>query len=82
MCDCHTVIDFEGPTPLYQQVAALLRERIECGDLAPDRPVPSITQLVQTYGIARGTARKAVAVLIDEGLVYVVIGRGVYVTRR
>ncbi|HEX6579224.1 MAG TPA: GntR family transcriptional regulator [Jiangellaceae bacterium] len=76
------MIDFEGPVPLYQQVAGILRGRIESGTLVPDRPVPSITSLVQEFGVARGTARKAVHLLIDEGLAYVVIGRGVYVTRK
>jgi DNA-binding GntR family transcriptional regulator len=32
------------------------------------------------YGVARETARKAVRVLVAEGLVYVVQGRGAYVT--
>ena len=35
----------------------------------PRRPIPSVTTLQQTYGIARGTVRKAVALLADEGLV-------------
>jgi DNA-binding GntR family transcriptional regulator len=82
VCDCHTVIDFEGPVPLYQQLAGILRERIACGDLPPDRPLPSITRLVQEFGVARGTAIKAVRLLIDAGEAYVVIGRGVYVKRR
>ncbi len=47
----------------------------------PDRPIPSETQLVQEFGVARLTARKAVRVLIDEGMVYVVGGRGSYVAR-
>lgn len=73
------VIDPEGPEPLYQQVAAILRAQIEDGTLPPDRPVPSITSLVQEYGIARGTAIKALGVLEDEGLVRVVQGRGTFV---
>jgi GntR family transcriptional regulator len=37
---------------------------------------------VQEYGIARGTARRAVEVLRDEGLVITVQGRGTYVRAR
>jgi hypothetical protein len=44
--------------------------------------VPSETQLMQRYGVARLTARKAVRVLAGEGLVEVVPGRGAYVTER
>lgn len=72
-------IDPDGPTPVYQQVAGIIRARITSGELQPDRPVPSIVQLVQEFGIARGTAIKALSVLGEEGLTVVVPGRGTYV---
>lgn len=75
-------VDPLSSVPVYQQVAAILRARIASGELAPDRPVPSEAQLVQEYGIARGTARRAIEVLRDEGLVVTVQGRGTYVTPR
>lgn len=74
-------VDHEGKTPLYQQIAAILRAEIERGVYAPGRPVPSETQLMQRYEVARLTARKGVRVLADEGLIEVVPGRGAYVTR-
>ena len=61
------------------QVANILRGRIESGVLLPDRPVPSESQLQQEFGVARGTARKAIGVLREEGLVVTVMGRGSYV---
>ena len=75
-------VDHEGKTPVYLQIAAILRGQIERGELVPGRPVPSETQLMQRYEVARLTARKAVRVLADEGLVEVVQGRGVYVAER
>jgi len=44
--------------------------------------VPSESTLTQEYGVARDTARKAVPVLVGEGLAYVVQGRGAYVAKR
>lgn len=76
------VIDPEGPVPIYQQVAAIIRGQIADGTLPVDRPVPSIASLVQQFGIARGTAIKALALLEEEGLVRVVQGRGTYVIRK
>ena len=73
-------VDHEGKTPLYQQIAAILRDEIGRGVYAPGRPVPSETQLMQRYEVARLTARKAVRVLAGEGLVEVVPGRGAFVT--
>jgi DNA-binding GntR family transcriptional regulator len=37
--------------------------------------------LMQEHGVARGTAAKAVQVLVGEGLVRIVPGRGAYVTK-
>jgi GntR family transcriptional regulator len=75
-------IDHLSGTPVYVQLAAILRDRIRSGDLAPDRPLPSYMTLMQEHGVARGTAAKAVRVLVDEGLVRIVPGRGAYVTER
>jgi GntR family transcriptional regulator len=72
-------VDPQSATPVYVQVADILRARIESGQLLPDRPVPSETQLQQEFGVARGTARKAIAVLREQGLVVTVMGRGSYV---
>ncbi len=44
--------------------------------------MPSYTTLQQEYKVARGTAAKAVGVLVREGLVRIVPGRGAYVIKR
>jgi len=59
----------DAPRPVYLQIADILRARIESGDLVPDRAIPSESRLMQEYGVARETARKAVRVLAGEGLV-------------
>lgn len=75
-------LDPLGETPVYLQLADILRGRIRSGELAPNRPLPSYTALVQEYGVARGTAAKAVGVLTGEGLVRIVPGKGAFVIRR
>jgi GntR family transcriptional regulator len=72
-------IDPLGATPVYVQVANILEGRIERGKIQHNRPVPSETQLQQEFGVARGTARKAIALLRERGLVVTVRGRGSYV---
>ncbi|WP_433730758.1 winged helix-turn-helix domain-containing protein [Actinoplanes sp. CA-051413] len=64
---------------VYRQLAELLRQEILSGRLQPGQKLPSETTLVQRYGIARETARRAVAVLRAEGIVGVVRGHGVVV---
>lgn len=72
-------IDRAAPEPLYQQLAAILREQIRSGELRPRTPVPSITQLAGEYELANMTVRKAIRLLMDEGLVITVPGRGTFV---
>jgi len=75
------MVSRESPVPPWQQVTALVRARIESGDLAPGAML-SIVGLAQEYGIAKGTARKVLAALRDEGLITVTPGWGSFVTER
>jgi GntR family transcriptional regulator len=72
-------IDHEGPVTPYRQLAEILKARIARGDWAPGRPIASETRLVQEYGLARSTVRRAIAVLAEERVVWTVQGRGTYV---
>lgn len=71
-------IDHDSGMPVYLQLAAILRGMIKSGEIGPDRPIPAVKALVQHYGVAQGTAEKAVRVLKDEGIVRTVRGKGVY----
>jgi DNA-binding GntR family transcriptional regulator len=69
-----------APVPLRRastvdQLAALLRERILAGDLAPGRRLIE-RELVETYDVARHTLRAALRRLEAEGLVRVEPNRG------
>lgn len=76
----HVRVDHESPTPLYLQLAALLRGQIEDGTLTGR--VPSVKTLSQEHEISHITAEKALAVLKDEGIVHSVIGKGTFVASR
>jgi DNA-binding GntR family transcriptional regulator len=68
-----------SPVPLYEQLADLLAERIERGELAAGDALPSEKTLTQEYGVARGTARRAVELLRERGLVITIQARGTFV---
>lgn len=74
------MVSHDSHVPPYLQVAAIIKGRIERGELAPGQAVPSIATLMQEYGIARNTARHALAVLKDEGLIIIRPGWGSFVT--
>ena len=72
-------VDHEAETPLWQQLAAILHAQIQSGQLLPGRVMPSETTRMQEHQLARGTVRKAIDALVDEGLVNRVQGRGTFV---
>ncbi len=75
------MIDYGSTLAQYRKVSALLRDRIEAGELPPGTRLPSIATLVQEYGIARTTAAKALRLLVSEGLAEVSEGLGTFVAR-
>lgn len=68
-----------NPTPLYVQLADILRAMVQSGELQPRSPLPSESYLQQEHGVARGTVRMAVGILREEGLVVTIAGRGTFV---
>jgi len=75
-------IDYESPLPPYRQIADVIIGEIERGELRPNRPIPSEATMIQRWGVARDTARRAVRYLRDEGYAYTVPQRGTYVADR
>jgi DNA-binding GntR family transcriptional regulator len=75
-------IDHYGPVPVWRQVAAILRDRIDTGVYQPNTAIPSLVQLTVEFGVAQVTAKKAVDALKVEGLLTGTPGRGTYVTKR
>lgn len=72
-------IDPDVATPVYRQLASILRRRILAGQIRPDHVIPSEKRLEQEFGVSRNTSRRSIALLRDEGLVVTVPGRGTYV---
>lgn len=65
--------------PKYFQVAAQLRHQIAVGEFRQDDQLPTEERLMQAFGVSRGTVRKALTVLLEEGLVESRQGRGTFV---
>jgi len=72
-------IDRADDRPPYKQIALILREAIRGGRLANGERLPSETELIDHFGVARMTVRQAIQELRGEGLVQSEHGRGVFV---
>jgi GntR family transcriptional regulator len=72
----------ENGTPPSRRIAADLRQAIESGELTAGTRLPSERELAAQYGTARNTAREAMRLLSEAGLVIAEHGRGVFVRRQ
>ncbi|WP_460302196.1 FadR/GntR family transcriptional regulator [Actinocorallia aurea] len=66
-------------TPLFEQVAAQLREQITAGRWPVGSRIPTEPELAEQLGVARGTLREAVRALAHNGLLDIRQGSGTYV---
>ncbi|MGW1749242.1 winged helix-turn-helix domain-containing protein [Streptomyces sp. NPDC002092] len=66
--------------PHWPQVAEEIRRRIREGMYAPGARVPGTVALAAEFDVSQSTASRALARLRAEGVVYVVSGRGYFVS--
>ncbi|MEE3236154.1 MAG: GntR family transcriptional regulator, partial [Pseudomonadota bacterium] len=65
--------------PRYRQLKELIIRRISTGELKTRDRVPSENELVDSTGVSRMTANRALRELTDEGYVERVAGVGTFV---
>jgi DNA-binding GntR family transcriptional regulator len=73
-------LERRGPTPLWEQVARSFRERILSGEWPAHMKLDAEPELARRLGISRGTLRRALRPLIEEGLLVQAQGRGTFVS--
>ena len=76
-----TVVEGICPDPRrYLKIAGDIREQVANGTLAPGKPIPAITVLCRQYDYSRGTVRKGLRILEQEGILCRVRGLSYYVS--
>ena len=66
-------------SPLYRQIANLIKDEILKGNIVKGEAIPTEKKLSEQYGASRVTIRQAIDLLVSEGLLYKVQGSGTYV---
>lgn len=69
-----------NPVPLYYQIKEILQEMIENEELMPGDMIPAERELCEIQGVSRMTVNKAIADLVNEGLLYREQGKGTFVS--
>ena len=68
--------------PIYQQLVDAIRVSVQRGELAPKEKLPTVQQLSEELGVARGTIKRAYDELERLGLVEKLQGSGTFVKYR
>jgi GntR family transcriptional regulator len=72
----------QDKSPLHSLISEKLREQITSGMYAPGEQLPSEHQLIEQFGVSRITVRRAIANLVNQGLVTSHRGKGVFVNEQ
>ncbi len=72
-------IDRSSYEPAYAQLVNILRQSMAAGILRPGDQLPSEAQLCERYGVSPMTVRRAINMLVDQGVVIAEQGRGTFV---
>lgn len=65
--------------PLYQQLAGHLKKQIQDGKYPVGSKLESEPEIAERYNVARGTVRQALDLLVNEGLLDRVQGKGTFI---
>jgi DNA-binding GntR family transcriptional regulator len=75
----HWTIDRASFEPAYSQLVNILKSQIAAGRFRPGAQLPSEAQLRLLYHVSPMTVRRAINILLDQGLVTTAQGRGTFV---
>jgi DNA-binding LacI/PurR family transcriptional regulator len=78
----HTVpLDLHNSAPLYLQIVDDIKSKVASKQLKAGDQLGSHAELASTYKVSLITVKKALATLINEGIVFSRVGKGTYVAR-
>lgn len=74
-------IDVQDATPLYLQIVDDLKSKIASKELKAGDQLGSQAELSATYGVSLITVKKALATLINDGIIFSRVGKGTFVAQ-
>ncbi|UCH10975.1 MAG: GntR family transcriptional regulator [Fidelibacterota bacterium] len=72
-------INFDHKTPIYLQVAAMIRDAVASGDLAEGEAIPSVRDISSENSLNPQTVLNATRILIEEAVLEKRRGIGIFV---
>lgn len=72
-------IDKNGTVSIYQQLVNQIMRRVQSGELPAGKKLPTVRELADQIGIARGTVKHAYEELERQGIIKMTRGKGTFV---
>ncbi|MEM8832386.1 MAG: GntR family transcriptional regulator [Cyanobacteria bacterium P01_G01_bin.19] len=69
-------------SPLHINISQQIQQKIDSGKYSPGDKLPSERELIKIYRVSRITVRRAIANLVQQGLVRTHQGKGVFVSEQ
>lgn len=76
------LIEPNSPIPIYEQIAQWMIENIHTGKWEKGYQLQAEEDLAKVLQVSRGTLRKAISVLIEQGLLLRIQGKGTFVQEK
>ncbi|MFH1138957.1 MAG: GntR family transcriptional regulator [Pseudomonadota bacterium] len=73
------LIDRTSYEPAYSQLVNIIRRQIAQGEFPPGGRLPSESQLCKQHGVSPMTVRRAINLLVEQGVVDTAQGKGTFV---
>jgi GntR family transcriptional regulator len=70
------MVNPDAPEPVYQQLVAILENKIRSGELVGR--LPGEREMAEIYGVSYGSVRHAMKLLREAGLIRTIHGRGTF----
>lgn len=78
----YSSLDKGSSEQLFLQIRRMVLRAIRVQELQPRQRMPSVNELSDKLGVSRMTVRQALQVLIQEGWLYTVPGKGTFIAER
>ena len=72
-------IDRKSYLPAYAQIVDIIRKQISSGEYPPGSRLPSESQLCRQFQVSSVTVRRAISVLVEQGVVDTTQGKGSFI---
>lgn len=74
-------ITYKSSEPIYKQIIKAIKKNISAKEWKEGDRIPSEEEMVSKLQVSRGTVRKAISVLVEDGILEKIQGKGTYVAK-